>query len=321
MRQSPEQPLVKQTHYRVLCLGESTTADMEYMGRESYPAQLESILNERADGVSFTVVNGGMPATTTDAILKELPKNLDLHHPDIVVAMMGVNDGEAIDPLFQVSGGLRVWKLAKVIYYTWWNPHAFIEGGGLEPPIEVSMSSKKAWIRVIEGRFAEAEAILLPMLNQDEWPISRLQAHGIMAVLSWQRGDEQEAERFHQRFLELERLIPNSRTVRNYRELRRILGERKIPLVAVQYPSMPVDTLKQMLDPEPGTVFVDNEQTFLQAIKTQPVREIYRDLVAGLFGHMTPYANGLLAANVARGVLELVADHRVELSTPMRRNE
>jgi len=157
-----------------------------------------------------------------------------------------------------------------------------------------------------------AEEILLPMLSRGEWSILESRAHGIMAVSSWQRGDEREAERYHQRFLELERSIPRSKTIRNYHQLQRILRDRGIPLVAVQYPGLPLDVLKQTVDSEREVIFVDNEQTFLQAIKERPVREVYRDLFGGIFGHMTPYANGLLAKNVARGVLELVADNRRE---------
>ena len=74
-----------------------------------------------------------------------------------------------------------------------------------------------------------------------------------------------------------------------------------------------------MIEPAPGMVFVDNEQTFLQAIKTQPVGKVFRDLFGGIFGHMTPYGNDLLAENVARGVLELVPNSRVEYAMPVRR--
>ncbi|MFI5349836.1 MAG: SGNH/GDSL hydrolase family protein, partial [Elusimicrobiota bacterium] len=74
---------------RILCLGESTT---EWGGQDSYPSQLEKILNERRLGRSVSVVNKGITATTTVFILRQLEENLDRYKPDVVVAMMGIND-------------------------------------------------------------------------------------------------------------------------------------------------------------------------------------------------------------------------------------
>jgi len=75
--------------YKIMCIGESTTA---LGGKAAYPLQLENILNERGEGLKFTVINKGVPAVNTSFILKNLEKNLDKYNPDMVVAMMGVND-------------------------------------------------------------------------------------------------------------------------------------------------------------------------------------------------------------------------------------
>lgn len=108
--------LANSDSYRVLCLGESTTAGLAW-GDRAYPNQLERILNERAGGrAKFAVINGGKVATTTDVIVARLPAMLDEIDPDVVVTMMGVNDGKAVDPSFQVGGALRVWKLMRMLY-------------------------------------------------------------------------------------------------------------------------------------------------------------------------------------------------------------
>ena len=52
--------------YRIMCLGESTTA---IGGEDSYPSQLEEILNERNIGIRFSVINKGIPGANTTAIL------------------------------------------------------------------------------------------------------------------------------------------------------------------------------------------------------------------------------------------------------------
>ncbi|MFA5100856.1 MAG: tetratricopeptide repeat protein, partial [Candidatus Omnitrophota bacterium] len=76
---------------RIVCLGDSSTiagAD------ESYPSQLERMLNDSAAGMKFTVINKGEPAVTTKHILSRIEGIIEEYEPNIVVAMMGGNDKE-----------------------------------------------------------------------------------------------------------------------------------------------------------------------------------------------------------------------------------
>ncbi len=75
---------------RVVCLGESTTEGEP--GRRSYPEMLEEILNREQLGIRFAVVNKGMSGATTRQLLEMFRWDLDAIDPDVVVAMMGVND-------------------------------------------------------------------------------------------------------------------------------------------------------------------------------------------------------------------------------------
>ena len=101
--------------YRIMCLGESTTANQ-------YPAFLEEALNKRQTGMKFSVIDRGRPGTDTTAILESLEANLDEYHPDMVITMMGINDGgthmphEAVsDPAFlHFLKSFRVYKLARL---------------------------------------------------------------------------------------------------------------------------------------------------------------------------------------------------------------
>ncbi len=74
----------------IMCLGESTTARG---GADSWPAQLEEVLNARKLGLHFNVVNRATEGVQTDTLLAQLGSNLDKYQPSIVVTMMGVNDG------------------------------------------------------------------------------------------------------------------------------------------------------------------------------------------------------------------------------------
>lgn len=113
--------LKQKAEYRILCLGESTTASG---GSDSYPSQLEQILNTRNIGIKFSVINKGIPGTDTTAILSLLKENLSKYNPDMVITMMGVNDCGAILPYKNNNASqfsiflrnLRVYKLAKLIW-------------------------------------------------------------------------------------------------------------------------------------------------------------------------------------------------------------
>jgi Tfp pilus assembly protein PilF len=71
--------------YRILCLGESTT-------QGQYPPFLEQALNQRKIGVCFSTIDKGRISTNTPTILSKVESYLAEYHPDMVVAMMGVND-------------------------------------------------------------------------------------------------------------------------------------------------------------------------------------------------------------------------------------
>lgn len=80
----------KNGEIRILCLGESTTV---WGGDNAWPYQLERILNKKLKNIKVTVFNEGRHAIETPVILSKLEENLDKYNPDIVITMMGVNDG------------------------------------------------------------------------------------------------------------------------------------------------------------------------------------------------------------------------------------
>jgi len=71
---------------RIMCIGESTTVG------SSYPLQLQDILNQHNIGINFVVINKGVGAVDTSCLLSQLEENIRLYQPDMVIAMMGIND-------------------------------------------------------------------------------------------------------------------------------------------------------------------------------------------------------------------------------------
>ncbi|MCM8783027.1 MAG: tetratricopeptide repeat protein [Candidatus Omnitrophica bacterium] len=80
--------LKQDSTFRVLCLGESTT----FGYKDSYPSQLEEILNQKRPDIYFRVINLGIPGVDSSFILEHLEENLVKYSPHLVVAMMGIND-------------------------------------------------------------------------------------------------------------------------------------------------------------------------------------------------------------------------------------
>ncbi|MFH1038191.1 MAG: tetratricopeptide repeat protein [PVC group bacterium] len=134
--------LAGKSEFRIMCVGESTT----YCGNNysSYPRQLEKILNEKEPFREFTVINQGKPGCSTAYILKMLECWLDQYEPDMVIAMMGINDGMGNKPGFyndtdadageleRFLGNLRIWKAAR---YIWDNGLITLRETGLLEPL------------------------------------------------------------------------------------------------------------------------------------------------------------------------------------------
>ena len=103
--------------YRILCIGESTT-------QKQYPVFLERALNGRDLGIRFSVIDRGLGGTTTAFLVDRLESDLDAYHPDMVVAMMGIND---LGPHMPYGPGtnskaarfirtMRTYKLARIAW-------------------------------------------------------------------------------------------------------------------------------------------------------------------------------------------------------------
>lgn len=84
---------------RIMCIGESTT---QLGFAYSYPRTLERMLRKKFKNRSIYVINEGVSGSSTEEILRDLPKKIKIHHPNVIITMLGFNDK---------------WKLNKKIYY------------------------------------------------------------------------------------------------------------------------------------------------------------------------------------------------------------
>ena len=103
--------------YRIMCIGESTT-------QKQYPAFLEQALNGKDQGIRVSVIDRGLQAANSTFLLSRMEEDLVTYHPDMVVAMMGINDKgphmpyepETSSKFVRAIRTLRTHKLARIAW-------------------------------------------------------------------------------------------------------------------------------------------------------------------------------------------------------------
>lgn len=102
----------------LICIGESTTG----MGlTESYPSQLQMMLDQFFPQKKIKVINAGQPGEDSYQIYDHLPRFIKAHNPTLAILMVGINDGiwkgkikerVSFNPLFnKLLGWSRISKL------------------------------------------------------------------------------------------------------------------------------------------------------------------------------------------------------------------
>lgn len=76
---------------RILCVGDSNTFGVHLAPEQSYPGQLQTLL-DRAPGQPWRVVNLGTPGRNSAEVRAELAGDLERHRAEIVLFLAGVNN-------------------------------------------------------------------------------------------------------------------------------------------------------------------------------------------------------------------------------------
>jgi lysophospholipase L1-like esterase len=100
------------TEIVILCIGESTTA---WGLSDSYPSQLQNLLDLKYGKNIFRVVNEGVAGTDTSKIYKQLDYLVTHHKPDYVITMMGINDVWSISDDLSYFDNFKIYKFIKIL--------------------------------------------------------------------------------------------------------------------------------------------------------------------------------------------------------------
>lgn len=87
-----KQNLTKGDDFNILCIGDSFTYGLGAPSEESYPKQLERILNKAYPQRRIKVINLGVPGYNSSQCFKILKEKFDFYNPKIVLVMSGMNN-------------------------------------------------------------------------------------------------------------------------------------------------------------------------------------------------------------------------------------
>jgi hypothetical protein len=278
----------QQNAYRIMCLGESTTA---MGGENSYPSQLEKILNQHNIGIKFSVINRGVSAVATSYILAHLEENVNRYNPRMVITMMGIGDGRPIiyrdkssKKILPLFGSLRLCKLATLIW------------------LHIVVKAKE--IGLYQFQENKSGSALSPgiFIKERQGPSTKGDFTNMGMISLGEASGEDGTTGVFCKNINVSKAGLIKR--HNYQEVKRILDRRGIKLVCAQYPMLKVGELKQIFEGQKGVVFVDNEGIFKEAVKKSGYQKYFIDRFGGEFGHCTREGNRLLAENIVNVILK-----------------
>ena len=108
---------VAQGTTRILCFGDSFTFGVGAASGEDYPSQLERMLNERAGGKRFSVINRGVGGYNTSQVLSELRTSMDVVKPQMVIVMTGIHNPWNLWGYNEYKKGDTFWARAEKLLY------------------------------------------------------------------------------------------------------------------------------------------------------------------------------------------------------------
>ena len=274
--------------YRILCLGESTT-------QNQYPLYLEEILNQRNIGVRFSIIDKGRIGTYTSTILSQIDSYLAEYHPDMVVAMMGINDGGDHIPFEEATASkgmlfTRSFKTYKLVRLLWLHILTKAKEIGFYKSNEDRRSSGKVQTFLPEIGLKEtpAESILTEDSSKKAIELNPRndQAYIELGAFYLGQGKFPQAEDLFKKAIEL-----NPKNDFAYIELRAFYREQgKFPQVE--------DLLKKVIELNPrndhayvelGELYRDQgkfrqaEDLFKKAVELNPKNERFLRLVSSLY--------------------------------------
>jgi hypothetical protein len=105
---------------KVLIIGDSLSAAVP--SRTDWPSQLEAILNNKSKNLRFKIINKAIAGVNFAYVLKSFDSDIDKYSPDIVISMIGSNDGQLdAEEEYEIISfkNLKMYKLLNLALNLW----------------------------------------------------------------------------------------------------------------------------------------------------------------------------------------------------------
>lgn len=146
------------------------------------------------------------------------------------------------------------------------------------------------------------------MLRPDLLTSHELVWLGRLANACEQSGEAARAESFRAQRDELDLGRFREFTRFYYQRVVDAVRAREIPVVAMQYPLLSVESLRKLLDYREDLSYLENRTNFETALLDAKYLELFDDNFAGSFGHLSPRGNQLVAENVADALAKVMPE-------------
>ena len=157
-----------------------------------------------------------------------------------------------------------------------------------------------------QGRLKEAEYMFTEAIEIN--PNTDEAYCGLGRVYNKQGISDKEIDKFYRKggfSIRVQNNIPSSEiTEYHYQQLYNELNKRGIRYIAMQYPTLNINKLKNMFNGEENIIFVSNEENFKQVLENEKYENYFIDHMTNSFGHATPKGNRLIAENLTNVILE-----------------
>ncbi|MCP4648488.1 MAG: tetratricopeptide repeat protein [PVC group bacterium] len=166
----------------------------------------------------------------------------------------------------------------------------------LQKAIELNQKKDHVWPYIELGRLYRSEG------RNDEAKEMIKQAILIDPKNKWAKF---ETDGFNSNQVRLESNSPV--TAYNYQKIAKMIADRGIRHLCVQYPMRKVSDLERILKSyRKNIVFIDNKLVLKEAVEKDGYKEYFTDRFAGDFGHCTAKGNRLLAENIAKFIIDIM---------------
>lgn len=176
------------------------------------------------------------------------------------------------------------------------------EGTARKNPANYAALAELAWHYIQNNRSADAENALSQIKSIGDERLE--EAFRRISEKYRKQGRLDEAEKMLLNAGELEKKKAKI-TRKNYNMLHKIAKERNIRIVAMQYPLLDVNDLKQYFEDYDGIYLVSNRENFEKALSAAPYDNYFIDKSGYKYGHGTLKGNRLIAESAANAIISL----------------